>query len=171
MGTLQELQPRASANQRRAGSAANGRRCQRPGPPPRLEPVGLTLRALAPRPGIGRVPEAGRFFLFCFLFFNHCPGTRLGRAAPPVSGRLPAIVLWPRSSLFGVCLTAATPSAVQMPGQSGNCGPARRGDGTHLLDSTHPLRPSKVFAGSSTRVWPAAGAQAGRPEGQPGNKT
>lgn len=104
MGTLQELQPSASANQRRAGSAANRMRCQRPGPRPQLKRVGLTLLAPAPRPGIGRVPEAGRYFC-CFLITVQELGwagmQRLsaeGWAATPVGGGLSAIVLKPRSS-------------------------------------------------------------------------
>lgn len=66
-GDSQELQPSSSANQRRAGSSANGRRCQRPGPQPQLEPVWLTLLTPAPSLEIGRVPEARRFFVFLFL--------------------------------------------------------------------------------------------------------
>lgn len=77
----------------------------------------------------------------------------------------------PLAQVISVCLTTATPSAVRMPGPSGNCGPACGEDGTHLLEGTHPLRPSKVFVGSNTRVWPAVGAKEGRPEAQPGNKT
>ncbi|MEJ1273121.1 hypothetical protein NN561_003981 [Cricetulus griseus] len=71
--SLPEPQPSASANERRAGSAANGRRSQRPGPRPRLEQVGLTLLAPAPRPttGLKRAPDARSFY--------HCPGVRVGR--------------------------------------------------------------------------------------------
>lgn len=151
MGTLQEPQPSASANERRAGSAANGRCSQRPGPRPRREQVGLTLLAPAPGPATRSPPGARGAEVFSLSgSWGWAVGSRAdaeaesrglgssscGWRAP--CGRPLAQVIW----VWG-CLTAATPSAVRMPGQPGNSGPALRGDGAHLLDSTHPLRPNK----------------------------
>lgn len=109
MGSRGEPQPRAPANQRRAGSAANGRCPGRPGPRnPGKRLLALTLPTPAPAPRTGR---SGR-------------GVRGAGLESPAGGRG-----WTRGSWagrFGAAPLAGQgrPSLRLLPGSVPNCGSA-----------------------------------------------
>lgn len=159
---------RASANQRRAGSAANGRRCRRPDPRNRGEAAGINSPGSAPGAGARAGARAsGPGGQSAEPRSYHCWG---GEAGPRVTGRAQrrSPRLQPRFGVFGAAPLPLFPGS----GPSGLAPTVDpRPDGPRCQRSLEAKAVSAGhvrltywtgLVGSSSGVWLPAGREGGR---------